>query len=224
MARMTLPTEWAAPASTPIRVEAWLAALSVYPDRDFANLLVDGLANGFRIGYDDGCTPRSRSRRNMRSAAEHPDVVRRYIADEVAAGTLRGPVQNQAGVHVSPFGVIPKSGPPGRWRLVVHLSSPRGGSVNDGISPEACSVSYVSVDEAVRICWRMGKEVSLVKLDIQSAYRIVPVHPADRHLLGVAWQGSVFVDTALPFGLRSAPIIFSAVADALLWILLQRGV
>ena len=221
---MTRSTEWAAPALSPIRVEAWQAALAVYPDRDFANLLVEGLANGFRIGYDDGCTPRSRSRRNMRSAAEHPDVVRRYIAAEVAAGTLRGPVQNQAGVHVSPFGVIPKSGPPGRWRLIVDLSSPRGGSVNDGISPEACSVSYVSVDEAVRVCWRMGKEVSLVKLDIQSAYRIVLVHPADRHLLGVAWQENVFVNTALPFGLRSAPIIFSAVADALLLILLQRGV
>ena len=114
-------------------------------------------------------------------------MVRRYIADEVAAGTLRESVQNQAGVHVSPFGVIPKLGPPGRWRLFVDLSSPRDGSINDGISPEAWSVSYVSVDEAVRICWRMGKEVSLVKLDIQSAYRIVPVHPADRHLLGVAW-------------------------------------
>ena len=75
----------------------------------------------------------------------------------------------------------------------MELSSRRGGSVNDGISSKACSVSYLSVDEAVRICWRMGKEMSLVKLsDIQSAYRIVPVHPADRHPLGVAWQGNVF--------------------------------
>ena len=32
------------------------------------------------------------------------------------------------------------------------------------------------------------------------------------------------VDTALPFGLRSAPKIFSAVADALLWVMCQEGV
>ena len=33
-----------------------------------------------------------------------------------------------------------------------------------------------------------------------------------------------FVDTALPFGLRSAPKIFTALADAAEWIIKQRGV
>ncbi len=32
------------------------------------------------------------------------------------------------------------------------------------------------------------------------------------------WEDSLFVDTALPFGLRSAPKIFSAVADAVEWV------
>ena len=34
----------------------------------------------------------------------------------------------------------------------------------------------------------------------------------------------MYLDRALPFGLRSAPTIFSAVADALLWIVLNGGV
>ena len=34
----------------------------------------------------------------------------------------------------------------------------------------------------------------------------------------------MFIDTALPFGLRSAPKIFSALADSLAWILHSRGV
>ena len=38
------------------------------------------------------------------------------------------------------------------------------------------------------------------------------------------WQGNYFVDTRLPFGLRSAPKIFTAVADALQWILSKHGV
>ena len=37
-------------------------------------------------------------------------------------------------------------------------------------------------------------------------------------------EGGVFLDTALPFGLRSAPKIFSAVADALLWAMACNGV
>ena len=36
--------------------------------------------------------------------------------------------------------------------------------------------------------------------------------------------GQSYVDTALPFGLRSAPKLFTAVAEALQWIVLSRGV
>ena len=59
----------------------------------------------------------------------------------------------------------------------------------------------------------------LAKIDIAHAYRNVPVHPEDRKLLGMQWQGKVYIDTALPFGLRSAPKIFTAISDALEWIL-----
>ena len=37
------------------------------------------------------------------------------------------------------------------------------------------------------------------------------------------WEGNLFGETALPFGLRSAPKLFSTVADALLWIAEQEG-
>jgi hypothetical protein len=42
----------------------------------------------------------------------------------------------------------------------------------------------------------------------------VPVHPQDHILLGMQF----YVDTRLPFGLRSAPLLFSAAADALEWV------
>ena len=53
---------------------------------------------------------------------------------------------------------------------------------------------------------------------------MVPVHPGDRPLLAVQWAGKIFFDTRLPFGLRSAPKIFSAVADALQSVFQKRGV
>ena len=72
-----------------------------------------------------------------------------------------------------------------------------------------------------------GRGTLLAKLDIKSAYRNVPVHPSDRHLLGIQWQGETFVDTCLPFGLRSAPKLFNAVADALddalEWVMVKEG-
>ena len=63
----------------------------------------------------------------------------------------------------------------------------------------------------------------IAKLDIKSAYRIVPVHPDDRLLLGMRWKGKLYVNTAFPFSLRSAPKLFNAVADALAWVMGQVG-
>lgn len=53
---------------------------------------------------------------------------------------------------------------------------------------------------------------------------MVPVHAEDHWLLRMFWKGQVYVDTCLPFGLRSAPKIFSAVADALSWAMHCQGV
>ncbi len=64
----------------------------------------------------------------------------------------------------------------------------------------------------------------LAKMDIKDAYRIVPTHSDDYHLLGISWNGHTYVDRALPFGLRSAPKIFSAIADVIAWVLYQEGV
>lgn len=70
----------------------------------------------------------------------------------------------------------------------------------------------------------LGKGTVIAKLDIQSAFRIVPVHPADCHLLGMRWKDSVYIDTVLPFELRSAPKLFNAVADAIQFIAGSQGI
>ena len=106
----------------------------------------------------------------------------------------------------------------------MDLSSPTDASVNDGIQKEVCSLSYTSVDVVAEKILALGKGALIAKMDIKQAYRMVLVNPADCWLLGMRWDGKVFVDKTLPFGLRSAPFIFSAVADALAWIMKQRGV
>ena len=85
-------------------------------------------------------------------------------------------------------------------------------------------MSYISVDEAIKQIIALGHGTLLAKIDIKSAFRLIPVHPADRHLLAMEWKGNVYIDTCLPFGLRSAPKLFNVVADLLEWILLHHGV
>ena len=91
-------------------------------------------------------------------------------------------------------------------------------------SREYCSLQYASIDDAVKLIMQLGPGTQLAKLDIKDAYRIVPVHPDDHHLLAILWEDQVYVDRALLFGVRSALKLFTAVADALAWALYQRGI
>ena len=70
----------------------------------------------------------------------------------------------------------------------------------------------------------LGVGSLLAKVDIESPYRVIPVHQEDRQLLGVMWRDQCFCDGMLPFGLRSAPKLFTAFADALEWCIRQEGV
>ena len=160
------------------------------------------------------------------SEPQNSAVVDAYISKELEQGRMVHIPDPSVlpWFHTSPFGVIPKKHKPGKWRLIVDLSAPEGHSVNDFISKELCSLSYISVDDVARAVLQLGKGSLLAKADIKEAYRMVPVYPEDRLLLGVVWEGQLYLDKVLPFGLRSAPLIFSAVGDAIEWITRQKGV
>ena len=92
------------------------------------------------------------------------------------------------------------------------------------MSKEDCSFYYASVDWVIPHIVQLGPGMLQAKMGMQRAYRNVSVSPADQHLLGFIWEGKVYIDKVLPFSLRSVPLIFSAVANALLWIMHCRGV
>ena len=92
----------------------------------------------------------------------------------------------------------------------MDLSCPEGTSINDEISSDLCSLKYSSVDDALQFIRGVGQHTLLIKVDLKSAYRMVPIHSADLHLFGIRWNGMVYMDQALPFGLCLAPKLFSA--------------
>ena len=165
------------------------------PDQVFAQFLLCSIRGGFRIGVRSGVQFRP-AKGNLRTAAEHPQVITAYLRREVELGRMqRVPTELQLSpplLQISPCGVIPKKYRSNSWRLIVDLSSSEGGSI---------------------------KGCLLAKLDLKEAYRAVPVHPSDRRLLGVSWDNHVYLDNVLPFGLRSAPKIFSSLTDAMMWML-----
>lgn len=208
------------------RVEDWRVELVDHPDQVFAGLIVQGLHYGFRVGFRNEVGLRCAGRGNLPSVRDHEEVVQAYLDKECSLGrvlALSGVAGSLASVHTSPIGVIPKK-TVRKWRLIVDLSSPRGHSVNDGIDEELASLAYVSIDNVTETISALGSGTVLGKCDVKEAYRLIPIHVEDWGLLGMYWRGRLYVDMVLPFGLRPAPKIFSAVADAFQWVICKKGV
>ncbi len=149
---VALPEE-AIEITTPLILSAWEQALEAHPDREWVKYLLGGIAQGFHIGFNGRSHQSKGAQKNMLSALQNPKPVDDYLRVELAAGRI---VQIDPGhpatklITINRFGVIPKKGQPGRWRLITDLSYPPHKSVNDGISRELCAMHYVSVDTAVK--------------------------------------------------------------------------
>ena len=116
-----------------------------------------------------------------------------------------------------PIGVVPKKDSR-KWRTILHLSYPEGDSINDFISKADYTLYYVTVDSAISIIKTLGRGGWLSKVDIESAFRIIPLHPSQWHLLEISWNGKFYFDKRLTIGGRSSPFEFDKLPTALEWI------
>ncbi len=168
--RVVLPQRLAT-IKTPLRREAWNQELASHPDRVLVETILQGIKEGFRVGFDPGRATLKEKDGNMASASEQTGVISKYLEDEleqervIRAGTSQE--ARELGIHCNPFGVIPKKNKPGKFRLIVNLSAPDNHSVNDGINKELASLSYVTVDEVAKTVTSLGRGAEMVKMDIK---------------------------------------------------------
>jgi len=150
---------------------------------------LDGLRNGFCAGFQHFRKLKS-ANSNKASANQHPEVIGGYLANKVSLGRVAEPFSSPPllNLHISSFGVIPKKGQPGKWRLIVDLSSSSGLSVNDGIDPDEYTLQHFTVDQIIHMISNYGSGTLIAKFDVEAAYRNKAVHPSDRYLLGLKWR------------------------------------
>ena len=91
--------------------------------------------------------------------------------------------------------------------------------MNDGISREFSNIEYLSVSDAVRQILHFGRYCFLAKMNIQSAFRIIPIHLSDVHLLGFKWRGDYYFDKCLLMECSSSCQIFETFSTPIHWIL-----
>ena len=166
---------------SPIRVEKLHQGVLTHADQSFVTYVLDGLQNGFRVGFNPASVSLKSATQNMPSASLQPSVIDDYLYTELAKGRVAGPFSSPPlpHLHISRFGVIPKKHQPGKWRLILDLSNPDGHTVNDGIRKGPFRVQYMKIDDIIDGIMSLGRGTLLAKFDVESAYLIIHVHLND---------------------------------------------
>ena len=76
------------------------------------------------------------------------------------------------------------------------------------------NVKLDAFDRAVVMARQLGKGAFMSKIDIESAYRCIPVRPVDWPLLGMSWNNQFYFDIVMQFGITSATAIFEWYSSA----------
>lgn len=200
---------------SPIKLSILGKMLKNYPNNANKQLLINGFEKGFRLEYNG---PRlSMISKNLRSADENSHETLSKLNKEVLLGRIAGPfdVKPISTLRTSPIGVIRKND--GGWRLITHLSFPPGHSVNEFIDEEKSSVQYSSFDEIVQMIASLGQGALLGVHDIESAFRLLPVHRADFDLLGIYFNGKFYIDKCLPMGCSISCSLFEKFSSFIHW-------
>ncbi|XP_062586589.1 uncharacterized protein LOC134248181 isoform X1 [Saccostrea cucullata] len=211
-----LPLQTNSYVVTPVRTTILKQLLEGY-HQNLKEFLCEGFEKGFRLGYEGPRQPRFSS--NLLSAKTLPNITLEKLNKEISLGRIAGPFDAPpfANMQCSPIGLVPKK-EANEFRMIQHLSFPDGHSVNDFIPDELCSVSYTTIDDAIKLIRQIGRDCLLAKTDIASAFRIIPVHSLDHELLGIQFQNKFYFDKCLPMGCSISCSIFETFSTALQWI------
>ena len=210
--------------SCPIDCDRMEAYLDGYDETKKQNLLY-ALRHGFRLHSDMKVDDMHSSKYNHPSASELSEVVTRKLSEELKANRIAGPFpERPPDLVVSPIAAIPKKCP-GKYRIIHDLTFPKGSpSVNRETPREFAYVEYETVDDCARIVASLGHQSQISKADIASAFRILPVHKDDFHLLGFYWEdmGGFFFDKMCAMGASCSCAHFEQLSKAIQWILIHK--
>ena len=174
-----------------------------------------------KYGMPIDCKPGfgvSRKQKNHFSALSFKDAIIDYLEKNVQCQALLGPfkISPILGLCFSPLMSVPKEG--AKRRVIVDFSFPPGQAINDGISKATylefeVDFSLPSVQSMVSRINFLGLGCLLYKRDLKGAFRQFPSDPGDYSSTGVSYGDTIYIDTRLAMGLRSAAFCCQSVTE-----------
>lgn len=200
---------------SPFITTAWNYALQKSPQIFLRSSITGILTYGCRTGC---ASPRTYIvSQNLPTCELDRLSITKKLAEDICRQRVILHPPGQSPYICSPIGLVEKHD--GTYRRIHHLSFPRLHSVNDYINKEYGALKYATFQAVLRRVLTAGRHCLIFKRDIKDAFRNIPVAIGDHWLLGFEWDGILYKETCLPFGLRTAPAIFNLFAEALHWIL-----
>ena len=211
------------PLRSGLNIEAWEHLLSEYPDK----FLIQYLKFGFPLSISNHDNLKISNVTNHYSAIQYPQAVQDYISKELGHGALLGPVNciQSPHFHCSPLLTRPKD--EDKRRIILNLSHPQGASLNDNVDKtnfdnRPFSLKLVTIDDIVQEVLALNRPL-IFKIDVSRAFRNLRVDPVDVLKLGISWDGSYYLDSAIAFGWTHGTCAFQMVADAIAHIMSTGG-
>ena len=130
------------------------------------------------------------------NSTEHISILNAEISKLLLKGAIR-PVNFTNAAFYSRLFLVPKKG--GDLRPVIDLSA-----LNQFVINEHFQMENISCLKQI-----LNQNDFTVKLDLKDAYLTVGVHEQSQHYLRFIWQRQLYQFQALPFGLCTAPRVFT---------------
>ncbi|GAW03260.1 site specific phage integrase family protein [Lentinula edodes] len=206
-------------------------------------------ADGYDVGYT--FTPPNHFRTEAEADIVRAKFKEEIALGRISTGLTPEHAQRLLGnFRTAPMAVLEQR--PGKFRIIINHSFPKVKFVTSNshsppaspppsptltkiIDPAKISInSLIDADDfpcdwgTFADCYLLvadapeGTQVAI--FDVDAAFRNIPIHPSMRHLVCLFLDGLIHIDLMLNFGERSAPGIWGHVADAMVKILLHRGV
>ena len=207
---------------SPLRPAAWLDILNYASCWDFdTHFILDGVYNGFRV-VDPHANIDAYDCKNYKSCFDpiNSKKMNDVLLAELSTGKIS--ITHTKPDQIHSLGAVPK--PNGSVRHITDCSRPPLKSVNNFMKETFSSFAFNTIDDIVQ---NITPNCYMATVDLQDAYRSVPIHPSDRRHFGLRWDfgdGQQFLsDNFLCFGSKCSAFIFNRLTDAVTRYMRKKG-
>lgn len=165
---------------------------------------------GYKIPFTETVVQSNLPRQPVLSKQELIEY--QYVINDLISLGAVSECQTCNGQYLSKYFLIKK--PNGKHRFIFNLKS-----LNKFIRTE-----HFKLEDLRTTLKFVSKNHYMASLDLKDAYFLIPIHPAHRKYLRFQWKNKLYEFKVLPFGLSTAPFVFTKLLKPVMRLFRSLGI